>query len=340
MSKQADNENINRGENAVRAIMRPVFDPNRVGDVAGWERSLAFDTMAIERLKSTVDAEQLEKLEYTPTPFNRMELARIAFEYVSALAADTDPIVLLEGNTAYHRLVSECLDVGELFFFTEKHEKELQIIEWNRRRDLDALLTASNKQKYLGYALNMFMGRKHEDEALGITPASIEKIYLLNYPHIGGANGMKILGGTSPYTLFFAADCDKSCANFTHGEHQTFSERPVPLYRRDPLYIKFWFALKHCWQTITNQDRGFGDCFPVLDTYLKVTYEAIKSKNQRLASSLQGEATETLLDYWTRLLRPINVGRDDDRQMLEPLPGFFLKQFPAMDAAADSSFTI
>lgn len=286
MSKQADNENINRGENAARTIMRPVFDPNRDGDVAGWGPSVAFDTMAIERLKSTVDAEQLEKLEYTPTPFNRMELARIAFEFVSALAADTDPIVLLEGNTAYHKLVSECFDVGELFFFTEKHEKELQIIEWNKLRDLDALLTASNKQKYLGYALNMFMGRKHEDDVHGISPASLEKIYLLNYPRIGGANGMKILGGTSPYTLFFAADGNKSRANFIHGEHQTFSERPVPLYRRDPLYIKFWFALKHCWQTITNQDRGFGDCFPALDAYLKITFDAIESTNQRLAHAL------------------------------------------------------
>lgn len=340
MSKQADNENINRGENAARTIMRPVFDPNRDGDVAGWGPSVAFDTMAIERLKSTVDAEQLEKLEYTPTPFNRMELARIAFEFVSALAADTDPIVLLEGNTAYHKLVSECFDVGELFFFTEKHEKELQIIEWNKLRDLDALLTASNKQKYLGYALNMFMGRKHEDDVHGISPASLEKIYLLNYPRIGGANGMKILGGTSPYTLFFAADGNKSRANFIHGEHQTFSERPVPLYRRDPLYIKFWFALKHCWQTITNQDRGFGDCFPALDAYLKITFDAIESTNQRLAHALQGEAMETLLDYWTRLLRPISVGRDDDAQTLELLPGFFLKQFPAMDVAAASSFTI
>ena len=77
MSKQADNENINRGENAVRTIMRPVFDSNRDGDIAGWGRSVAFDTMAIERLKSTVDAEQLEKLEYTPTPFNRMEFWRV-----------------------------------------------------------------------------------------------------------------------------------------------------------------------------------------------------------------------------------------------------------------------
>jgi len=333
ISKQADNEKINRG----RTIMRPVFNSNRDADIAGWGRSVAFDTEDIKDISDPVYADPLETLESTPTLFNRMELARIAFEFVGTSAAATNPIVLLEGNTAYHQLVSECLDVGELFFFTEKHEKELQIIEWNRRRDLYALLTASNNQKYFGYALDMFMEYRHG--VLGITPASLEKIYLLNYPRIGG-NGMKILGGTSPYTLFFAADCDKYYANFTHGEHRTFYGKPVPLYRRDPLYIKFWFALKHCWQTITNQDRGFGDCFPVLDTYLKVTYEAIKSKNQRLASSLQGEATETLLDYWTRLLRPINVGRDDDRQMLEPLPGFFLKQFPAMDATADSSFTI
>ena len=49
-----------------------------------------------------------------PSPFARMDLVRTAFRYITSHGE-------LEGTTIYHRLVSDCLDVAEIFFNIEEY---------------------------------------------------------------------------------------------------------------------------------------------------------------------------------------------------------------------------
>ena len=56
-----------------------------------------------------------------PSPFARMDLVRTAFRYVTSKRA-------LEGTTIYHRMVSDCFDVAEIFFNIEALHEKIEIL--------------------------------------------------------------------------------------------------------------------------------------------------------------------------------------------------------------------
>ena len=74
-----------------------------------------------------------------PSPFARIDLVRTAFKNILK-----DKQLL--GNKVDRKLVSECLDVGEVFFNIEYLKEQVQIIPWDQQRDLDTLLTSNNPQ--------------------------------------------------------------------------------------------------------------------------------------------------------------------------------------------------
>src|SRR5690349_14265146 len=55
-----------------------------------------------------------------PSPFARMDLVRTAFRYINSRNE-------LDGATIYHRMVSDCLDVGEIFFNYESLKDKIEI---------------------------------------------------------------------------------------------------------------------------------------------------------------------------------------------------------------------
>ena len=332
-SKMEDAPDLNVGQ---YTVMTERTDKNQAANREGWGAVEQYGELVIRDLKRQLTPENLKTLASTPTPFNRLTLTDMAFKYVvdqvnEQKAAD-DPRSVLDGQTVYHKLISECLDVGELFFYQERHQDELKLIEWDREKDLNTLIEAADKRRYFGEALKLFLNplpevsndpngvrrveeRKPNYGALALT--DISKIYLLNCPRIADDAGLKILGGTSPYTLFFAADCNKDNTTFLHGEHRLFAENPVPLYcRRDRLYLKFWFALKHNWTALTeDRDNGrpiiFEQRFPALSKYLSLTYRALQREDPDLAKVLANTKQEELARYWAQTLRPLSVGEVD-----------------------------
>lgn len=319
-----------------RTIMRPVKDDKnrvRTGNIAGWGASMPYDEVSINALKLQLGSQQLDAIETTPTPFNRMELTRLAFKYILEMSEKYSPKEVLEGKSADHMLISECFDIGELFFYSDKYEEQISILQW-QRDDLRAL-QQTPRQAYFGQALDRFVN----DEKW----KPLKHIYLLNCKDIAGASGMKILGGTSPYTLFFSADGDKSRANFIHGSYRTFGVEPVPLHHRNKDYIKFWFALKNYWQNpgvCAEADGSFASTFPELIAYLDLVYKVLDQEDHNLALELQVNRDEDkLLAYWTEM-EPITVSRHREPEKVEPFNGFYLKKAPQLEVGVMSQFTI
>ena len=72
-----------------------------------------------------------------PSPFARIDLVKNAFRYI---CRQNNNKSYLDGNTIYHKLVSETLDVGEVFFNISKFRNDIEIIKWNPKQDIERLM--------------------------------------------------------------------------------------------------------------------------------------------------------------------------------------------------------
>lgn len=202
-----------------------------------------------------------------PSPFARMDLIRTSFRFVNSSRK-------LEGNTIYHRMISECLDVAEIFFNIQSFQDKIEIIEWNSgihfnntrldvdvNSDLGKLLNSSNpKHKLLGETLKMFLFQ----DANAFNFNKLKHIYLLNY--INGPDFINIIGGTSPATMFFSSANDLSYVDIPFGNDNVFDLKLCPLKNRGKEFIKYIFAMRRAY-------NGFSEDFPDFNNYLDLTFE-------------------------------------------------------------------
>lgn len=94
---------------------------NGAADTIGnWDTSVKIGTKAIDSIADPIGANDKHEITSIPSPFARMDLVKRAFKIVAEGS--------LEGKTAYHKLVSDCLDVGQIFFNIEKYRDKIEII--------------------------------------------------------------------------------------------------------------------------------------------------------------------------------------------------------------------
>lgn len=198
-----------------------------------------------------------------PSPFARIDLVKNAFREVCS-PSPSDNQVHLDGTSIYHKIVSDTLDVGQIFFNIDNFSNQVEIIRWDKKTEISAL-TNSVSPGHQCYAstLETYLAA---DSATYNFGANFDAIYLLNYK--GGNNMLDIIGATSPATLFFSSANDLSYVDLVNGQDKPFDNELLPLYGRDPQYIKFWFYFR---SIIPN----FALLFPEIDTYLTMTYSAI-----------------------------------------------------------------
>ena len=205
-----------------------------------------------------------------PSPFARMDLVRTAFEFVNSSKA-------LDAATIYHRLVSDCLDVAEIFFNIEALQDKIEVLEWSTGirlnageldidpvSDLGKLLNGggNSKHRLLGETLKMYL---FQDRS-AFNFADFRRCYLLNYKQ--GPEIINIIGGTSPATLFFSSANDLSYVDIRFGNDRVFDENFVPLYKRGKEFIKWLYAFR-----LSFPD--FSVKFPDLHAYLDATYAVL-----------------------------------------------------------------
>ena len=251
----------------------------------GWNESPAFPYNSTARgtIENPDGASAKNEITSIPSPFARIDLVKAAFEEVCREASQN--IKKLDGNTIFHKMVSDSLDVGEIFFNMDKFSNKIEIITCNPRKMIADLMQDGNKNHlYLADALDKYLKANAATYNFG----NMQNIYLLNYKN--GPDPLNIIGATSPATLFFSSANSLKYVNdiFFANNDRPFDEAFQPLYKRDTDYILAWWTLK---KTI----QGFSQLFPEIDEYLSLTYKAIE--DPACKSRLNNVSANTLTSF-------------------------------------------
>lgn len=238
-----------------------------------------------------------------PSPFARIDLVRTAFAALGS-SGNLDGITR-NGKavaTDNHKLVSDALDIGQLLFNFDKHKNDLQLLVWNKEQSLNNLLNSNIRQKHLGNTLKLFL----QQDRLQYNFSEFDNIYILSYKH-------KIIGGTSPRTLFFAAP-NAQATEIKFGQDTMLDDMLLPLYRRDPHYIKYLVAL--------SKSHNFNHFFPEFNSYILKTIDKIYDIDLKFHNELMTFDPNAYLQSLKGVLYNNNSGHP-----IEVINGLFLKQF-------------
>ncbi len=197
-------------------INKAIYPAERGLNLSGWEKTMAYDTSRIPHITDTVGSGiALSKMGTSiPTPFARVFLFKTAFEMVNGSPDGADD------NSAYGKLVSECLDFLEFIY---GYGDAIEVKPWNVSANIAAL---KNSQSH-GHQV---LGKSLENFALNL---GVKDIYLIYY------NGV-LIGGTSPFTLVYTSPNWQRVKNITdaHGlaGNQLFPDYSEPTAVAVPLY--------------------------------------------------------------------------------------------------------
>lgn len=250
-----------------------------------WNNSPTFPYNSTNRdtIEDPDGASSRHEITSIPSPFARIDLVKNAFKEVCKTDKRTRKADL-DGQTIYHKMVSDTLDVAEIFFNLDKYEGKIEVIKWDPTIMLAELDNSGIPGHiYLADALRKYM----KSDAGTYNFGQLKNIYLLNY--IDGPDEINIIGATSPATLFFSNANDLSYVNDIYfGEDKPFDSEYQPLYKRDFEFIKYLFALR---KTIPS----FANLFPEFDSYLSETYRQITDNKQK--NELNNVTATTLNDF-------------------------------------------
>ncbi|WP_010250501.1 hypothetical protein [Myroides injenensis] len=237
-----------------------------------WQESSAYGKAAIQGIIDGNGESVQKQITSIPSPFARYDLLKVAFEFVNNSNVD--------GNTIYHKMVSDCLDIAELLFDFEKHQNDFSIITWDIKNDLDTLLQSKdNGHKQLAETLKLFLTQ----DAKANNFDDIKQIFLLNYKK--GKQKMNIIGGTSPITLFATtANNYQGEIDVFFGNRQIFSSI-TPLYQRN---IDFQVYLHALMKSVENSYS----LFPAFCKYLDLNYTLINPGDKNLINNLTAQSLQ------------------------------------------------
>lgn len=297
----------------------------------GWNGTpmTPYNSQAIATIIDPTGAVSNKEITSIPSPFARIDLVKSAFAEINQACngkVGNDLLAELNKNTIYHKMVSDSLDVGEIFFNFDKFKKNIQIITWS----------PGNLQQQLNNPNSSFGQKCYADSLWNFWQANagtynfgmVNNIYILNYIGEGAPRPLNVIGATSPATLFFSNANDLSYVKgIQFGQDKPFDNDFQPLYRRDGKYIEFLWWLK---STMPN----FAALFPEVYAYLQYTYMAIS--DQTLKSKLN--LLQSQGNNMPGGLQPISVNYGNQTNIVEIL-GHQLYQ-KAMQPIGKSDFTI
>jgi len=199
-----------------------------------------------------------------PSPFARMDLANTAFRYVNDLGDDA--------GYMYQKIVSDCLDIAEIFFNFHIFQADIKIIEWDKTTDIQKLLNTNTSEHIkLAETLKMYLENKEDANAFNFN--QVQKIYLIKYKH-------HIIGGTSPLTLFFNTANDLAWTDiiFSNGD-KAFDTAILPLNQRVEDF-QIWLYGMRC--SFSN----FAGTFRELSAYMDKNLAILQTQNNSLFNQI------------------------------------------------------
>ena len=193
-----------------------------------------------------------------PSPFARIDLVKNAFKEV-CISKD------LDGQTIFHKMVSDAFDIGEIFFNIERFDGKVEIITWNPQKCIQELTDSHIEgHQYLGDALQKYL----QSDTKAYNFASMQNLYVLNYKK--GNKELDIIGATSPATLFFsnANDLSYLSKELSFEKDKPFDSKYNPLYKRDAQYVKSLFLFRKIFP-------NFASVFPEVEDYFNLTFQLV-----------------------------------------------------------------
>lgn len=271
--------------------------------IVDWQNSVAISSDSIQDIKDPEDGNAKKEIVSIPSPFARIDLVKTSFSQIvdnSEFDLDGKKTANKSKKTIYHKMVSDSLDVGELFFNIEKYKDQIQIIIWDKLEDLNTLINSSTAaHKALGKTLEMYFKQDSDSDALKDSKMynfnKLKCIYLLNYIGKDKPAKMNIIGATSPSTLFFSSanNLDYVSNNISFdGQDRPFDDDYRPLYRRDIEFLKYLWAFK-------NSYPSFEQDFFVFNKYLDMTYKRLPFETQKILDKIDKSSIN--------VYNPINV---------------------------------
>lgn len=196
-----------------------------------WDESCMYDDKQIAAIESS-NKESFNQPTSIPSPFARIALVKTAFAEV----AEYGDFAL----KAYQKIVSDSLDVAEIFFTFDKWREKIEIIRWGKTEDLKKLSTGHRQfQKTLRTFLT--------DDATVYNFDKVEYIYILKYKPTG-----EMIGATSPCTLFFSSANKLEEVDIQlNNTHKAFDGNIVSLSERSWEFQKYLYT----WIYANNENR-------------------------------------------------------------------------------------
>jgi hypothetical protein len=250
--------------------MAKVYRLHEGQDGTGWFVS---NPITAEHLK-TIKTDGKDVATSIPSPFARIDLVKSAFRWV----ADNG----IEGVTAQHKLVSDALDVAQLFFLYPKLSGKIKIVSWNPQERFEAMINEGNVN-HSTFADTLRIIWNSEADRIVYNFDRVQRLYFI----LNNAN--QIIGGTSPATMFFAAPDVRLATkdlNITCGHDILFDDKYMSLNKRDKSFIKYIFTL--------SKQPNFASLFPDVYSYL----EEIKNHiDNALRTEIAGISASSLNSY-------------------------------------------
>lgn len=292
-------------------IFRLGDGPNTYKD---WNKSSSFpyDSTRRDGIQDPDGATAKKEITSIPSPFARIDLVKNAFAEVCRNGN-------LDGDTIYHKMVSDAFDIGEIFFNINRFSDKVEIISWNPREGIEQMQNSGQEgHKLLGEALSKYL----QADARTYNFDKMQNIYILNYKN--GKKEVDFIGATSPVTMFFS---NANNLSYLSNELSFEGDKPFdtsyrPLYKRDAQYVEALFLFRECY-------TGFTTAFKELNDYFDKTFEKLSDDLRNKIRALNGNNTaghET-----------ISV-QDGQNSIVEILGQPFYKAAPA--SIADSEFMI
>jgi hypothetical protein len=260
-----------------------------------WANASAFNEKDIKNIKDPSGLTDKKQITSIPSPFARIDLFKTAFRAIVDSA--TDNLDALDGSTIHHKLVSDCLDMIHLLFewdtFKEDPSKNMKIITWNKKENLDKLINSSNPaHQLLGETLKLFF--EQDREAYNFD--ELEDFYLVEYDY-------KIIGGTSPVTMCFTTANDLDFVNLSIGRDKFFDTEYSPLYKREKEFQKFLHFLMTAEPTLREKMKELFD-------YAELSLKRLGQTEPRLRDEINAEIRNFKATDFKRNFPVINAGKE------------------------------
>ena len=289
-------------------------------NIQDWGNSVSYGSNAIDQIEDPNAASVKKEITSIPSPFARIDLVKTAYKEV-VKSGD------LHGDTIFHKMVSDSLDVAQIFFNLPKLSDRIKVIVWNVKQELDILKNSSSiEHKRVGETLKMFLDQDKETYNFD----KMKSVYLLHYVGRYRQTQIDIIGATSPATLFFcsANDFTYLSDDIRFGKDKVFDSQLASLDQRDEQFIIFYFAYQKAFP-------NFARLFPEVNEYMELVYKNGLTPDQK--DKVDSLNTNSISDYPELIINPnkVEINGVIYRQCLEDVKvksGFEIKTSIAKEA--------